>query len=385
MLRKVFITAAAVALGMSIMYGVGHLSAKPTSPMEVIPETPVEPELKEVEKYYRIGVSIMPVPEGVRAHIDPSILGKGEGLFIGEGISENSPAAKSGLQEYDIITQVGESKVSVPGDLIKAVQESEGKELSLKVLRGGKSLDVKVTPEEAEKPAPRQPFHFEIPGIQIQGGNGAPIIIPNMPGRDLDKEIRKQMEEVRKQFKDQGIELPEIDLRIGDGTEDEELEEDADSSEENNEEPNPQIIRVPLQGGQGIIELKSPEWKAPETPKDTEKKLEGEETEKATPKKDAGEQKDKDAGEEKDKDAGEQKDKDAGEEKDKNAGIQVKPQIFSSFQASSISIQKNADGPATIKITTKKNGEESSYEVSEDNLDILPDDLRKQVERILRK
>jgi membrane-associated protease RseP (regulator of RpoE activity) len=75
------------------------------------------------------------------------------GVLIGN-VHPDSPAAKAGLQQHDIVLQFGDKKVSEISDLGEAVKAAGEKETDAVVLRGGERLTLKLTPA----PAPRQTF-----------------------------------------------------------------------------------------------------------------------------------------------------------------------------------------------------------------------------------
>ena len=75
-------------------------------------------------------------------------------------VEPDSPAAKVEIKENDILLSVGDKPIKSPGNLIEAVAKSEGKELSLKLIRGGKPLTLSVTPEKTSEGDARR--HVEL-------------------------------------------------------------------------------------------------------------------------------------------------------------------------------------------------------------------------------
>jgi membrane-associated protease RseP (regulator of RpoE activity) len=60
-------------------------------------------------------------------------------------VMPGSPAAKAGVAELDVITKIGDTDVSGPLDLRQAVEKAgAGKDVTLQVLRGGKTMSLKV-------------------------------------------------------------------------------------------------------------------------------------------------------------------------------------------------------------------------------------------------
>lgn len=72
------------------------------------------------------------------------------GLKI-EQVFDNSPAAEAGLKVEDIILTVSDKKLTEIEQLVDLVQDSGGKPLTLKILRGGKEQEIVVKP--AQRPA----------------------------------------------------------------------------------------------------------------------------------------------------------------------------------------------------------------------------------------
>ncbi len=89
-----------------------------------------------------IGVVARELPEGIADHLG---LEPGQGVIIGRTF-EDSPAAKAGIQQHDIIIQIGEEAVKSPLELQRLVQQSEGKAIDITWLHQGKKQTGKVTP-----------------------------------------------------------------------------------------------------------------------------------------------------------------------------------------------------------------------------------------------
>ncbi len=94
-----------------------------------------------------IGVSLSEVPESLRAHI---ALPEGTGVMVGS-IMSDSPAAKSELQQYDILLKSGDKELKHPKDLQEIVDASEGKPVSITVQRKEEQKTVEVTPIKREE------------------------------------------------------------------------------------------------------------------------------------------------------------------------------------------------------------------------------------------
>ena len=95
----------------------------------------------------------MPLPEGTT-----------DGAVVG-AVSPDSPAAKAGLAERDVITEIDGKAVSEPKTVVEAVQAHKiGDTVTLKVQRGTETKEIKVT--LAENPNDKgKPFM----GVQLGG------------------------------------------------------------------------------------------------------------------------------------------------------------------------------------------------------------------------
>lgn len=99
---------------------------------------PAEPEKPQ----FYIGVRTTPVDGLMRSHLQ---LPEGQGLVV-SSVVEEGPARKSGLLEGDVVLEVSGTPLTDTEGLGKAVRESEGKPLSLKLVRGGQPTTLNVTP-----------------------------------------------------------------------------------------------------------------------------------------------------------------------------------------------------------------------------------------------
>jgi membrane-associated protease RseP (regulator of RpoE activity) len=116
---------------------------------------------------YWIGVLCQPeLPEVLRAQVE---LPKGQGLLVEEVVPEG-PGAKVGIRPMDILVKIDGKSIGKIADLVAAVDEAKEKEVSIELLRKGKSQTVKVVP--AKRPAeyqakqyPTVPDQPELEGI----------------------------------------------------------------------------------------------------------------------------------------------------------------------------------------------------------------------------
>ena len=93
---------------------------------------------------YWVGLRcVSSVPEMVRAHVEVPEDG---GIFVAN-VLPKGPAAKAGIRRHDVILTAGDKRLEKVADLVAVVDRSQGKEISLKILRGGKQMDIKLTPQ----------------------------------------------------------------------------------------------------------------------------------------------------------------------------------------------------------------------------------------------
>jgi hypothetical protein len=92
---------------------------------------------------YWIGVECRPV-------VDPTLrsqlnLPESQGLVV-LGVATDSPAAKAGIREHDVLLKAGNQAMTRIQDLIDAVEKAKEQKLSVELLRGGKKITVDVPP-----------------------------------------------------------------------------------------------------------------------------------------------------------------------------------------------------------------------------------------------
>lgn len=106
------------------------------------------PVAKESRDFY-IGVPVEAPDEALRAHLD---LPAGQGLVV-KSVEPDSPAAKAGLKPFDILLSFGDKPLDDAKALVEQIRASDGKTVTLKVLRSGKRTEVPITPERRKGPA----------------------------------------------------------------------------------------------------------------------------------------------------------------------------------------------------------------------------------------
>lgn len=144
-----------------------------------------------------------------------------EGGLIVVETTENSPAQGAGLKADDVLLLAGETALTSPEVLIKAVQEAgeQDKELKLTIIREGKEQQVKVKPAKRSADE-NQSFEMAFEGLPkeaLEELKGLPKMLERVgPGiirghqegftEEIQahmEEVRAQMDEVRKQMHDQ--------------------------------------------------------------------------------------------------------------------------------------------------------------------------------------
>ncbi|HEX7483833.1 MAG TPA: trypsin-like peptidase domain-containing protein [Candidatus Saccharimonadales bacterium] len=102
---------------------------------------------KGVQRAY-LGVNYVPITADVAEHYKLSVK-KGAYIYNGTdktAIAANSPAAKAGIKDKDIITKVGDIEVGDRGSVASLVAEyAPGDTIKLTVLRGSETMTVNVT------------------------------------------------------------------------------------------------------------------------------------------------------------------------------------------------------------------------------------------------
>jgi hypothetical protein len=102
---------------------------------------------------YWVGLICDPADPILRAHLKL----KETGLVV-RHVVPDAPAAKAGVKEHDILLAVGDKEVSDVRGLVDGVEKSEGKEITLHLLRDGEKTAVKITPTKRDKTARVEEF-----------------------------------------------------------------------------------------------------------------------------------------------------------------------------------------------------------------------------------
>jgi S1-C subfamily serine protease len=138
-----------------------------------------------------LGVFTQALTPDVREHMNLKV---DKGVLVSR-VLPNSPAAKAGLQDMDVITRADDMAINSPQDLRQAVEKSGvGKELALKVIRGDKTMDVKaqLAQETANTPFGRDGWMPDMP----EGFGRFQNRMPMMPGQEKMSALEKKVQDL---------------------------------------------------------------------------------------------------------------------------------------------------------------------------------------------
>jgi S1-C subfamily serine protease len=143
-----------------------------------------------------LGVLSQPLTAELREHLGVST---DSGALVAR-VLPDSPAARAGLQEEDVITHVGSAAVNNPEQLREALRKAgAGKEVTLKVVRGSEKLDLKAHLEEAPASANARPQGFPgLPeGFENIPGDFRPFPFGTPKTAELEKKIQELENRIR--------------------------------------------------------------------------------------------------------------------------------------------------------------------------------------------
>ncbi|HEY2249403.1 MAG TPA: PDZ domain-containing protein, partial [Planctomycetaceae bacterium] len=92
---------------------------------------------------YWIGIDGTPIDDALRSQLE---LPTTQGLLINQVVAE-SPAAKAGLKQYDVLISCQDAAIAQIADLAKLLDEKKETLLPLKLVRSGKRIIIEVTPQ----------------------------------------------------------------------------------------------------------------------------------------------------------------------------------------------------------------------------------------------
>ncbi len=115
--------------------GSGNLTAPFPQGLNVVAD------VVQVSEFW-IGVECSPADDALRAQLG---LKEGQGLVANHVVPEG-PAAKAGIQRFDVLLSANDKPLGDVSDLVGAIEAAKEKEVSLKLIRGGKPQNVTVVP-----------------------------------------------------------------------------------------------------------------------------------------------------------------------------------------------------------------------------------------------
>jgi hypothetical protein len=203
-----------LALGMTLVAGAALAQDQPPRnpppPQDgpAPPDAPPPPERRReviVSRHRapgaQFGIAVAPLPKSLATHLKL----KDEGVLVIH-VRKNSAAEKAGVKEDDVVLSIDDRRVNKPEHLVIIVDESPEKERTLKLLRAGEKLDVKVTPQKL--PDGEGPGFFD-KRIRVEGDQ---LQIDLSEVRELEKTIRDKMRDagvdLRMQIIEPGAFLP---------------------------------------------------------------------------------------------------------------------------------------------------------------------------------
>jgi len=149
----------------------------------------------------RLGVRVEDLNDDLGSYFD---VPEGRGALVVE-VLKDTPAERAGLKAGDVITEVGDRKISDSDDLVKALRESPKGRLSVTAVRKGhpKSFDAEL--EDAPRAMRFGPGQHDMTLMRPHGDRR--IVVPNVrrdvrrgvreDSGDSDDELRQLREEVR--------------------------------------------------------------------------------------------------------------------------------------------------------------------------------------------
>ena len=158
-----------------------------------------------------LGVSTEEVSEALASQLG---LKPGQGLVV-VYVAPDSPAAKAGIQKYDVLEELGDQMLTGPDQLRKLVQmQKEGDSIQLTLHRAGKKQTVSATLGKRMEsfsmgsgtgsPAWAQGIAFS--GDKnfnwVQADQDSPMAVVHVDKKMINAEVQRNMEEARREIQD---------------------------------------------------------------------------------------------------------------------------------------------------------------------------------------
>lgn len=170
-------TAPFVALAQEVPEAIVILDEGPSPPPVVAPAdagaAPVVPTEQSVPDHW-LGVHLDAVADVIKTQLDIQ-----SGMAVIEVI-DKGPAQKAGIQKHDIVTSANGVGINSQDDIFRALTQSKGEPLNIGLVRKGRPMTIRVTPEkrpDSAKPAP-QPARIV---IAPPGTRAIEVPVPSKP------------------------------------------------------------------------------------------------------------------------------------------------------------------------------------------------------------
>ncbi len=105
---------------------------------------PQDGEIAATPSKYWIGATVEPTPELLVAQLP---INDGEGILL-QYIVPDSPAAKAGLQRFDVVVKIDGAPIADASDVAKIIDKTGDKTVKVEFFRKGKLTETKLTPAE---------------------------------------------------------------------------------------------------------------------------------------------------------------------------------------------------------------------------------------------
>jgi hypothetical protein len=100
---------------------------------------------------YWLGIGCRPMPPSLRAQLN---LPEKQGLLV-EAVVPDSPAAKAGIVQHDVLLRASDKPLAEPRDLVRAIEATKQAKLKIDLIHGGKPKTVEATPAKRPEEARR--------------------------------------------------------------------------------------------------------------------------------------------------------------------------------------------------------------------------------------
>jgi serine protease Do len=153
-MRKWIVIAATLACASAGLVASAHLGADDQAPKQEQPRKEVRKKTVVVNGENGDAVFRLAGDDGVRIGITVANLDEAQAKTMAgalvTGVKEESPAAKAGLKEKDVITEFDGEKVRSARQLSRLVSETPpGRTVTVAAMREGKRVELHITPEES--------------------------------------------------------------------------------------------------------------------------------------------------------------------------------------------------------------------------------------------